>query len=124
VRYRIGARPLVMYYCHCGQCRRASGSSLAANLLVAAASFAVTAGEDRLASFESSAGKRRWFCSRCGSPVFSEDQRTPTLRSVRAGTLDGDPDVRPSVHIHVDSKSPWTEIRDGLPQKPRGLADS
>jgi hypothetical protein len=43
---------------------------------------------------------------------------------VRSGTLDGDPGLRPSAHIHVASRSPWYEICDPLPRKPEGLASS
>ena len=123
VRYEISSAPLAMYHCHCSQCRRASGSSFATNILVASESFAVVAGLDALAAFESSPGKRRHFCSRCGSPVFSASDATPRLRSVRSGTLDGDPGVRPSSHIYVADKAPWFEIHGDLPQKSRGLAD-
>jgi hypothetical protein len=35
---------------------------------------------------------------------------------VAAGTLDGDPGVRPREHIFVGSKAPWHEITDALPQ--------
>jgi hypothetical protein len=123
VRYRLGAKPLAMYYCHCSQCRRASGSSFATNLLVRTEALELTAGESLLAAYESSPGKRRFFCSRCGSPLFSAAAATPQIRSLRAGTLDGDPGARPSVHIHAASKAPWTELTDGLPQKPRELVD-
>ena len=41
--------------------------------------------------------------------------------SVRAGTLDGDPGLRPTIHIYVGSKAPWCDICDDLPQKPEGL---
>ena len=124
VRYEISGAPLAMYHCHCSQCRRASGASFTTNLLVPTASFALVAGEDALGSFESSPGKRRFFCSRCGSPIFSASDATPQLRSVRGGTLDGDPGVRPGHHIHVGSRAPWVEIGDDLPQKTRGLGDS
>src|SRR3990172_12198010 len=77
LRYQIDAAPLAMYHCHCGQCRRASGSAFATNILVKSESFELTAGEAALASFESSPGKRRYFCSRCGSPIFSESAATP-----------------------------------------------
>lgn len=124
VRYRIRAAPLVMYHCHCSQCRRASGSSFATNILIRSEHFELSSGEDTLAWFESSPGKRRHFCSRCGSPIFSASEATPQLRSVRCGTLDIDPGLRPSGHFHVGSRAPWFEITDGLPQKPRGLGDS
>ena len=33
-------------------------------------------------------------------------------------TFDGDPGVRPGVHMFVGSKADWEEIADGLPQYP------
>ena len=32
------------------------------------------------------------------------------------GTLDDDPEIKPSPHIYVGSKAPWHEITDKLPQ--------
>jgi hypothetical protein len=40
------------------------------------------------------------------------------LLAVPAGCLDGDPGVGEKLHIFVDSKTPWVEICDGLPQLP------
>jgi hypothetical protein len=34
------------------------------------------------------------------------------------GTLDGDPGVRPGLHVFVAYKAPWFEISDSLPQHP------
>jgi hypothetical protein len=123
VRYRIEGAPLAMYHCHCTQCRHASGASFATNLLVRTETFALTAGAEVLASFASSPGKQRHFCSRCGSPIYSAAEATPQIRSIRGGTVEGDPGVRPTAHIHVASKSPWFEITDGLTQRPAGLGD-
>jgi hypothetical protein len=36
--------------------------------------------------------------------------------SVRCGTLNDDPKVRPSFHAFVASKAPWAAICDELPQ--------
>jgi tRNA-Thr(GGU) m(6)t(6)A37 methyltransferase TsaA len=124
VRYEIGGDPLGMYHCHCSQCRRASGASFATNMVVRSQDLEIVAGSDVLASFESSPGKRRRFCSRCGSPILSQTQSLPQLVSVRCGTLDGDPGVRPGAHLYAGSKAPWTEICDGIPQRDAGLAPS
>jgi len=32
------------------------------------------------------------------------------------GTLDDDPGVTPLFHVYVDSKAPWYDITDSLPQ--------
>ncbi len=122
VRYEIRAAPWTMYHCHCGTCRKASGASFATNLVVAADDFVVVAGADALGAWESSPGKRRHFCRTCGSPIFSRGEATKAIVSVRAGTVDGDPGLRPSVHAYVASKAPWTDIRDDLAQKPESFA--
>jgi hypothetical protein len=118
VVYEIRHAPKAMYHCHCGMCRKANGSSLATNAVVLSEEFALVAGREGLSSFESSPGKRRYFCARCGSPIYSHSERTPQIVSVRCGTLDAAPSVRPSRHIHTASKAPWFEICDGLPQSP------
>src|SRR5262245_24449457 len=98
LRYEIRGRPLLMYYCQCGPCRKASGSSFATNIIVGADDFALVAGRELLAAFESSPSKRRHFCRACGSPIFSQAAATRQILSVRCGTLDADPEVRPATH--------------------------
>ena len=122
VAYEIRAAPLIMYYCHCGTCRKATGSSFATNIAVSTKDFAIVSGREALAAFESSPNKHRYFCSRCGSPIYSHGEATKDIVSVRCGTLDGDPGVRPGIHGYVASKAPWYEITDGLPQKPGNFA--
>lgn len=119
VEYEISGEPLVMYHCHCKTCRAASGAMFATNIMVAAADFAVTAGRDCLGAFESSPRKHRYFCANCGSPIYSHSQNTAHLVSVRTGTLDDDPHVRPAFHAYAASKAPWTAICDELPQFPQ-----
>src|SRR5262245_47407572 len=122
VSYELRGTPLLMYYCHCVTCRKASGSSFATNVIVRAEDFALVAGQDLLAAFESSPNKRRHFCRACGSPIFSQADATRQILSLRCGTLDGDPGARPATHAWVASKAPWYEICDELPQAPEGIA--
>ena len=116
VQYEISGRPLALMYCHCEECRRATGSSLNTSIFVRRSDFCIVSGDDALSYHESSPGNRRHFCSRCGSPIFKHFPTPPNLMTVRAGTLDADPGIRPSGHIWVSEKAPWYEITDGLPQ--------
>jgi len=84
--------------------------------------FVILRGRDALSGFESSPNKQRYFCSKCGSPIYSQAEATKDIVSVRAGTLDGEPTVRPVIHGYVASKAPWYDILDGLPQKPGNFA--
>jgi len=122
VRYELRGDPMMMYYCHCGTCQKATGTAFATNVLVRADDFVVVAGHDALSAFESSPGKRRHFCSRCGSPIYSQAEPTKHVVSVRCGTLESDPVVRPAAHSWVASKAPWFEICDALPQTPGSFA--
>lgn len=120
VAYEIRGDVLAMLYCHCEECRRATGSSLNTSIFVSEADFAVVDGQEAVGHHEASPGNRRHFCTGCGSPLFKQFPSPPGLITVRAGTLDGDPGVRPSGHIWVSEKAPWYEIADGLPQFARG----
>jgi ADP-ribosyl-[dinitrogen reductase] hydrolase len=110
-----------MYHCHCETCRHANGASFATNLIVPKAQLTLLSGADTLSRYESSPQKFRYFCSHCGSPIYSHSDKSAHIVSVRAGTVDGDPGVRPSAHIWASSRAPWTELADGLPQRPEGL---
>ncbi len=116
IRYEISGEHLEMHQCHCHQCRRASGASFATTMAVRTADFDFLKGEKNLAAYESTPGKQRTFCGRCGSPIYSRYEDNPGVLNLRSGTLDGDPGIRPGLHIHVASKAPWIEIRDELPQ--------
>src|SRR5690625_6946255 len=90
-------------------CRKASGSAFATNMLIEEADFVVTSGLSSLKAYHSSPGENRYFCSECGSPIYSEAAARKGVVSVRCGTLDSDPPSRPTEHIHTGSKAPWFE---------------
>lgn len=121
VRFRISGKLGPAGFCHCSQCRRASGSAFAANAAVRNRYFEITSGASLVSEYESSPGKFRAFCSRCGSPVYSRREADPGSRNLRLGTLDSDPERRPLAHVWVDSKAPWYSIEDALPRYPEGI---
>ncbi len=116
IRYEIDAELKAVSNCHCSQCRKASGAAFGTGATIPTASFRFVAGEELLKEWESSPGKRRCFCGRCGSPILKRNDARPETLRLRLGTLDTDPGVKPSKHIYVRSKAPWVEINDGLPQ--------
>jgi len=103
-------------YCHCSQCRKASGSSFATNASISVDQFRITRGAELLREHESSEGAKRCFCSECGSPIIKRYESSPDSVRLRLGTLDSDPGAKPVAHIFVGSKAPWVELTDDLPQ--------
>ena len=114
VRYRIEALPGdVADYCHCGQCRKASGAPVSAWIQLPPDRFAVTQGQAR--AYRSSDRGERWFCGDCGSPLYMTD---PDQRSVgvNLGGLDDPEAVRPTVHGWNGARLSWLCLSDALPR--------
>jgi hypothetical protein len=116
VRYEVNGELSAVTNCHCSLCRKMSGSAFSSGASIPASSFCFVAGEDLLKQWESSPGYHRVFCGRCGSPLIKRKEKDPESIRLRVGTLDSDPGVTMSKHMHVSSKAPWVEIKDGLPQ--------
>ncbi len=123
VRFRIDGKLGPAGFCHCKQCQRASGTAFAANAPARTRYFELLSGSELVTEYESSPGKFRAFCRRCGSPLYSRRDSEPELRRIRLGTLDGDPGRRPLAHVFVGSKASWFTIHDALPQFEAGLPD-
>ena len=116
IKFELTAELGPIEVCYCQMCRKASGGPLAANSSIAAAHFRITSGAERLAGYESSPGERRHFCSRCGSPIYSEHVSRPQVVRVRVGTINEPLNVRPTASYYTGSKCNWWEILDALPR--------
>lgn len=115
VRFELDGELGPMAHCHCSICRKHHGAAFGTFLGVDSANFRWVAGEDLVASYESSPGSHRGFCRNCGSclPIVNP---TAAKLFVPAGALDDDPGQRPGAHIFVGSRASWDEIQDDLPQ--------
>lgn len=118
VVYRIEGSLGPIFHCHCSKCRRWHGSAYRTRASVEKSRFHWVQGEELLSRYESSENVTKSFCSRCGSSLISTYRNRPDIVGVPLGGLEQDPQSRPEAHIFVNSKSPWHEITDGLPQFP------
>ncbi|MBX3648780.1 MAG: GFA family protein [Rhodocyclaceae bacterium] len=116
VRYALRGDLGPVTLCHCRQCRKAQGGAAVAAAPVKAAEFEIVSGAELLRAFESSPGKERVFCSRCGSPLYSRRAAEPDFLRLRLGTLDTPVGAKPAAHIWVGNKADWDDICDGVPQ--------
>lgn len=120
VRFRIDQALEPIQICHCEQCRKAQGTPFASNTPVAEAAFHLECETGLLTEFESSPGKRRVFCNRCGSPLYSYKDSLPGVLRIRAGLINEPLSVGPSAHFYTASKCNWWPINDDLPQFAQG----
>jgi len=107
IRFQITQALALVQICHCQQCRKAQGTPFASNIPVDRSAFEWLAGEELLQGYESSPGKSRHFCQRCGSPVFSARSSLPGVMRVRAGLLDEPLEAHVGSESHVDTRCTW-----------------
>ena len=77
VRYVVSGEPLMLYACHCSECRKQSASAFGLSLIVRPGDVEFTAGEDRLRRWDTHGDdgslKSCHFCSDCGSRLLHGD---------------------------------------------------
>ena len=127
IRFEVSAPIGVMANCHCRNCRRANGGAFTTFTPVETDVFRVTRGETVLRSYATGTGQR-FFCGNCGGRLFTRPDVAPHLTNLLVSTLDDEPAHAPALHVNVESKAPWYEIRDDLRQyealPPMGGAES
>jgi hypothetical protein len=113
VRFSARAEPHHVSYCHCADCRRATGAPLAAFVGFMADEVSVDGGE--LRRFENGPVTRS-FCGVCGSPISYADTRIGERIYFLLGVMDQPALYRPTQHAHVREQLPFVHMPDGLPR--------
>jgi len=118
VTYEVRLPFLRFVNCHCSRCRHASGSTHAANAMIAPEAFRWTRGEDGVVCYDLPTAQSFSvaFCRTCGSQL-PHTTRSGREVIVPCGGLDADPGQRPSAQVHWASRAPWTEDAGGLPAR-------
>ncbi|MGR0138707.1 GFA family protein [Pseudomonas sp. RSP] len=111
VRYQVLRLDMPISRCHCDSCRKVHAAPFVSTAGVMREHFVWTQGQELLSSFESSPGKHRHFCSRCGSHLMAERGHQPHV-IVRVATLDDDPGVRPTSQSWTAQAKPWLAYED------------
>ena len=114
VTYEISGTVGDIVHCHCVTCRKAHGAAFSSVAAVQDGDFRLS-GSEHLKSFESSKGKRRYFCSNCGTQIYAKRENTQHV-ILRLGSLDDNPDTQETKHIWVSQKADWYAIHNDLPE--------
>ena len=116
VSYQFHGPEYVFQYCHCSRCRKFTGSAHATNIIVAPDQFEWLSGADQLGRFEHPEAKHfaTCFCRQCGSSLPWKAQSGGAV-VIPAGTLDEDPEIRPSQNIFWKNRVAWREAVESLP---------
>lgn len=104
-------------YCHCSDCRRASGAPVVAWTFFTTPGLRWTGARPRVLEW---AGRERTFCPLCGSPLTFFDSALPHQFEVTTCTLDDPDSVPPVDHNWICDRLPWFDTRDSLPRFEHG----
>jgi hypothetical protein len=116
VRYEVTAPFLRANFCHCSRCRKHTGAAASTQGRVPREGFRLLAGEELIRVFRPEQGMVKAFCSACGSSLFGGSWPDGPEVSIRLGTLDDDPGIRPQFHTFVAHAPAWLPVPDdGLP---------
>ena len=123
VTYSADTEPVVEAVCHCTDCQRQTGNPFSVLVAVPRPALAVEGGT--LASFsttgEDHGGEtQRYFCSNCGSPLYSVAAVLPDVAFIKAGSLDDASWLQPSVEAWTTSAQPWSPHFEGATHLDRG----
>lgn len=119
VHYKYSGDFGTITVCHCSDCRKAQGSVSVVAAPADATQLRFTRGQELIHEYESSPGKKRAFCSRCGAPLYSRKDDLPGVLRLRMGTVDTPTDAKPVAHIFAANLPPWAAMDDALPRYER-----
>jgi hypothetical protein len=111
VRYEIDEPLVVASYCHCTRCQRRTGTAASAQGRIVPGSLRIAQGEELVREWKPEDGFAKCFCSACGGALWSRNPEGE-IASVRLGTFDGDPGIRPSYRTFTAYAVPWEPIPD------------
>ena len=116
VRFEVALPFIRANHCHCERCRKHSGTAMCTQGRVWKENFRLLRGKNLINVYGKGEGAVKAFCRICGSSLLGGDWPDGDQVSIRLGSLDRDPKIRPQFHTFVGDRAPWDEITDDLPQ--------
>ena len=116
VRFEAAGEPHHISYCHCNDCRQATGAPVSA--FVGFYAEEVSLSGDALRTFENGTVTRS-FCGACGSPIAYLDQRLADQVYFMLGAMDMPANYKPTLHAYVREQLPYVHMPDGLDRYPK-----
>jgi hypothetical protein len=120
VRYECTGDTEAASYCHCDDCKKATGGPYTVGVLVKAVDLRIISGRVKGYTSIADSGRKitREFCPNCGSPLFTRAEKGPDHVFLKAGSLDEPELIKPSCQTWTKRAVPWAYIDEKLPCYP------
>lgn len=116
-RFRAATEPIQVSYCHCSDCRRATGAPV--TVFAGFREDEVELLGDEAAVHQSTPEVERLFCAQCGTPIGYRDLRLADEIYYYLGLLDEPSRLVPRLHAFESERLAWLNIVDDLPRHER-----
>ncbi|QIL70853.1 GFA family protein [Diaphorobacter sp. HDW4B] len=112
VTYEVRSRIKATTHCHCRMCQKAHGAAFATYGSVPLGDFWIGNGSELMATYESSPGVIRRFCTNCGSTLtWQKTQGTHAdWISIALGTLDTPFQPEKIREVNKESAPAWCQL--------------
>ena len=122
VQYEVSQLETPIAHCSCQTCRKAHSAAFNTGAGVTPENFRWTQGVELLNAYESSPGKQRFFCSKCGSQMLAKREGQGHY-VLRVATLDDDPGCLPEYRIWKSHEVSWLDYEKEIPVYECGKED-
>ncbi len=112
IRYRATGAPLRVGLCHCGQCRRQTGSALPSFVTWPRKAVEITKGKP--AGIRLSDYATREFCRDCGSPLFWRADKGEDITVLLGSLDDAEAMPKPSYELWTERRLHWVPELPGI----------
>jgi len=120
VRYECTGNTEDASYCHCDDCKKATGGPYTVGVLAKAIDLHIISGRVKGYTTIADSGREitREFSGNCGSPLFTRAEKCLDLVFLKAGCLDEPELIEPSCQTWTKCAVPWAYIDEKLPCYP------
>ena len=116
IQLKINAEISQIFICHCQQCQKAQGTAFVAITPIQMKDLIITQGQNLLGEYYATENKKRVFCRRCASPLYSARSDLPDVIRLRVGIINEVLNIEITSHAFTSEKAGWFEILDDHPQ--------
>ncbi|KAH8118836.1 Mss4-like protein [Phellopilus nigrolimitatus] len=119
VNFEVHAEPILVTCCHCTNCKKHTGTVFSSNVVFPADTENVTKGASLISTFHDTAQDSgnvlfRYFCNRCGTPLYNVGGDAPRILAVFYSALDdfdvgGENPAQPGEKVRA-AKAPQMEF--------------